>query len=82
MLHNERLNAKTEGSSSLNSSHTLGDTGRNNGKPGNGSSGHARGMRPGQRHKKPKDLSTREREERGRGGGRGVCDVCKCERVA
>ena len=39
----------------------LGDEGRNNFKPSNGSSGHAGGTRPGQTRKKPKDLSTRER---------------------
>jgi hypothetical protein len=38
------------------------------------SSGHAGGTRPGQTRKKPKDLGTREGEERGRcrGGGGGV----------
>ncbi len=43
--------------------------GRNNGKS-IGSSGHAGGTRPGQTRKKPKDLSTHEREERGCGGVR------------
>ncbi len=47
----------------LNDSHTLGCSGRNNSKPRIGSSGHTRGMRPGQTRKKPKDLCTREREE-------------------
>jgi hypothetical protein len=37
-----------------------------------GSSGHAGGTRPGQTRKKPKDLSAREGEERGRGGDGGV----------
>ncbi len=37
-----------------------------------GSSGHTGGTRSGQTRKKPKDLSEREREERGRGEGGGV----------
>ena len=41
----------------------LGCTGRNNGKTSNGSSGHVRGTRSGHTRKKPKDLSTREREK-------------------
>ena len=45
---------------------------RNNGNPSTGSSGHAGGTSPGQTHKKPKDLSGREREDRGRGEGGGV----------
>ena len=57
--HNERLNSKRR---DLNTSHTLGSVGRNNSNPSNGSSGHAGGTRPGQTRKKPKDLSTRERE--------------------
>jgi hypothetical protein len=44
----------------LNDSHTLGCTGRNNSNPSRGSSGHAGGTRPGQTHKKPKNLSARE----------------------
>jgi hypothetical protein len=32
--------------------------------------------RPGQTHKKPKDLSVCDREERGRGEGGGVYAVC------
>jgi hypothetical protein len=32
-------------------------------------------------HKKPKDLSTREREEQRCGEGEGVYPVCMCERV-
>ena len=56
----------------LNSSHTLGRTGRNNSKPSIGSSGHVGDTSPGQTHKKPKDLSGREREDRGRGEGGGV----------
>jgi hypothetical protein len=40
-----------------------------------GSSGHDGGTRPGQTCKKPKDLSSREREERGRGEGGGVYPV-------
>ena len=60
----------------LNSSHTLGCTGRNNSKSSSGSSDHAEGTRSGQTRKKPKDLSTREREERGRGEGGGVYNVC------
>jgi hypothetical protein len=66
----------------LNSSYTLGCAGRNNSKPSSGSSGHTGGTSPGQTRKKPKDLSAREGEERGCGGGGGVYDVCKCERVA
>ena len=48
----------------LNVLHTLGYVGRNNSKPSNGSSVHAGDTRPGQTRKKPKDLSTREREGR------------------
>ena len=50
--------------------------GRNNSKPSIGSSGHAGGTRSGQVRKKPKDLSVREREERGRGEGGCVYVVC------
>ena len=60
----------------LNSSHTLGFAGRNNSKSRSGSSGHVRGTRPGQKFKKPKDLSTCEREDRGCGEGGGVYPVC------
>jgi hypothetical protein len=35
--------------------------------------------RPGQTRKKPKDLSAREREERGRGEGGGLYVVYMCE---
>ena len=66
----------------LNSSYPLGSTVRNNSKSCIGSSGHVGGTSPGQTRKKPKDLSAREGEERGRGGGGGVYSVCKCERVA
>jgi hypothetical protein len=66
----------------LNSSHTLGCAGRNNIKPSSGSSGHAGGTRPGHTRKKPKDLSAREREERGRGEGGGVYAVCMRSRGA
>ncbi len=48
---------------------------KNNSKFSSGSSvGHTGGTRPGQTqtHKKPEDLSAREREERGRGEGGGV----------
>ncbi len=58
----------------LNDSDTLGCEGRNNSKSSIGSSGHVGDTRPGQTHKKPKDLSSREREERGEGGG--VYPVC------
>ena len=57
--------------------YTLGCVGRNNNKPRRGSSGHTGGTRPCQTHKKPEDLSTREREDRGRGEG----VMCMCERV-
>ena len=50
-------------------------SGRNNSKPSSGSGGHVGGMRPGQTRKKPKDHSTREREECGCGEGGGVYDV-------
>ena len=50
--------------------------GRNDSKTSVGSSGHTGGTRSGQTHKKPKDLSQREREDRGRGEGGGVYDVC------
>ncbi len=53
--------------------------GKKNGNPSRGSSGPAGGTRPGQTYKKPKDLSTREREERGCGEGEGVYVVCMCE---
>jgi len=45
--------------------------GRNNSESRNGSSGHVRGSRPGQTRKKSKDLSPREREERGCGDSLG-----------
>jgi hypothetical protein len=76
---NERLNSKRR---DLNVSHTLGYVGRNDSKPSIGSSGHSGGTRPGQTRKKPKDLSSREGEECGRGGGGGVYSVWKCERVS
>ena len=60
----------------LNASHTLGRVGRNNSKTSNGSSGHAGGTRSGQTRKKPKDLSVREREDRGCGEDEGVYSVC------
>ncbi len=62
----------------LNDSPTLCCEGRTNSKPNSGSSGHAGGTTPGQAHKKPKDLSVREREEcgRGEGVGGGVYPVC------
>ena len=60
----------------------MGCEGRQNGKTSRGSSGHAGGTRPGQTHKKPKDLSVREGEDRGSGEGVGVYVVCMCERVA
>ena len=44
-----------------------------------GFSGHDGGTRPGQTHKKPQDLSAREREECGRGEGEGVYPVYMCE---
>jgi hypothetical protein len=50
----------------LNTSHTLGWAGRNNSNLSSGSSGHSGDTRTRQTHKKPEDLSTREREERGR----------------
>ena len=60
----------------------MGCEGRKNGKPSRGSSGHAGGTRPGQTRKKPKDLSAREREERGRGEGGGVYAMCMRKRGA
>ena len=63
----------------LNSSYTLGCAGRNNSKPSSGSSGHVGGTSPGQTRNKPKDLSVREGEERGRGGVGGLYSVCTCE---
>ena len=56
----------------LKSGSTLGWSGRNNSKSSIGSHGHVGGTRPDQTHKTPKDLSTREREERGRGQGVGL----------
>ena len=53
--------------------------GRNNSEPSSGSSGHAGGTRPGQTRKKPKDLSAREREDRGCGEGVGLYVVYMCE---
>jgi hypothetical protein len=64
----------------LNASHTLGCTGRNNSKPSIGSHGHAGGTSPGQTRKTPKDLSAREREDRGRGEGVGLYAVHMCKR--
>ena len=49
--------------------------GRNNSKSSNRSSGHSGDTRPGQTRKKTKDLSTRDREDGGRGEG-GVCMLC------
>jgi len=65
-IHNERLNAKTEGSKHLT---YTGCVGRDNSKSSSWSRGHVGGTRSGQVRKKPKDLSAREREERGRGKG-------------
>jgi hypothetical protein len=64
----------------LNSSYILGCSGRNNSKPSVGSSGQAEDTRSGQTRKKPKDLSTREREERGCGSGGVLYVVYMCER--
>ena len=47
---------------------------RKNSKSSTGSCGHAGDPRPGQTRKKPKDLSSREREDRRR--GEGVCMMC------
>jgi hypothetical protein len=55
---------------------TVKAAGRNNSKSSSRSTGHARGTRTGQTRKKPKDLSVREGEERGRGEGGGVYAVC------
>ena len=49
---------------------------RNNSNPSSGSSGHPGVTSPGLTHKKPQDLSAREREEHGRGEGGGVYGVC------
>ncbi len=57
--------------------------GRNNSKPSIGtigSHGHAEGTRPDQTRKTPKDLSAREREERGCGEGVGLYAVYMRER--
>jgi hypothetical protein len=59
---------------------TLGSAGRNYIKTNIGSSGHVGGTRFGQTRKKPKDLSEREREDRGRGEGGGLYVVYMCER--
>jgi hypothetical protein len=56
----------------LNASHKLVCAGRNNSEPSSGFSCHAGGTRPGQTRKKPKDLSVREREERGCGEDGGL----------
>ena len=45
-----------------------------------GSHGHTGGARPDQTFKTPKDLSEREREDRGRGEGVGLYSVYMCER--
>ena len=50
--------------------------GRKNSKSSSGSSGHNGGTRSDQTRKKSKDLSTREREECGRGEGWGVYTGC------
>ena len=49
--------------------------GRNNSEPSIGSHVHSGGTRPGQTRKTPKDLSAREREDRGRGEGVELYDV-------
>ena len=62
----------------LNVSYTLGCSGKTDSKS-NPSCHYTEGdSRPGQTHKKSKDLSTNDREERGRGQGGGVyvTDVC------
>jgi hypothetical protein len=56
----------------LNTSHTLGYTGRKNSTPSIGSHGHTGGTRPGQTLKTPKDLSTHESEVSERGCGESV----------
>ena len=66
----------------LNASHTLGCAGRKNSKSSIGSHGHDGGTSPRQTRKKPKDLSARERENRGCGEGEGVHVVFMCERVS
>ena len=60
--------------------HTLGCVCRNNSNPSIGSHGHAGGTSPGQTHKTPKDLSSREREESGCGEGVGLYVVYIRER--
>jgi hypothetical protein len=60
----------------------MGRSGRNDSKSCIGSSGHSGGPRSGQTHKKPEDLSSREREKRGREEGGGVYDVCSRYRGA
>jgi hypothetical protein len=54
--------------------------GRNNSESSIGFGGHSGVMRPGQTRKKPKDLSEREREERGCVEGGGLCVVYMCDR--
>jgi hypothetical protein len=76
--YNERLNSKTEACKRLG---YTGCVGRNDSNPSRGSSGHPAGTRPGQTHKKPKDLSVREREEFGCVGGGWVYVLYKCEGV-
>ena len=53
--------------------------GRHNIKTSIGSHGQVGDTRPDQTRKTPKDLSTREREERGRGDGVGLYPVYMCE---
>jgi hypothetical protein len=60
--------------------YTLGSADRNNSKPSIRCHGHVGGTRPDQTHKTPKDLSVREREERGGGEGVGLYAVYIRER--
>ena len=60
----------------LNSSHTLGSSGKKNSKPNIGIHDHPGNTRPDQTHKTPKNLSTHESEDRGREESVGLYDVC------
>jgi hypothetical protein len=63
----------------LHASYTLGCTGRKNSTPSIVCHGHVGGTRSGQTRQTPKDLSSHESEECGRGESVGLYAVCMRE---